>query len=311
MSKYLVTGGAGFVGLNLVHHLSGAGEKVVVLDDFSSCKKKYLRDLPKDVKVVEGSVLELKEVKKCARSCDYVVHLAGQPSVLRSVKDPVGTLHRNAGGTLNALIAARDAKVKRFIYVGSAAAYGESPSLPKVETMNEAPLSPYAVSTIAAENQCRVFFNTYGLQTVILRAFNLYGPFQDHTGNYAAVCGKFMATLLDGKAPVISGDGKQSRDFTHVSDLIEAVKSACVAPKAEGELFNIGTGSRITINGLVNMINGILGKEIQPKYEEARPGDIRHSLADATKAQEMLGFRPRASIMDGLTQTVEWYRKHK
>ena len=311
MSKYLVTGGAGFIGTNLVHHLASSGEKVTILDNFSTGKKKHLRDLPKDVKVVEGDILDVKQIKKLTRSVDYMVHLAGQPSVLKSVKDPTASLETNAMGTLNALIAARDAKLKRFIYVGSAAAYGESPSLPKVETMNELPLSPYAVSTIAAENQCRVFFNTYGLQTVILRAFNVYGPYQETSGTYAPVVGKFMTTLLDGKAPVIAGDGKQSRDFVHVSDLIEAIKSACIAPKAEGELFNIATGARITVNGLVNMINGILGKEIQPKYEEARPGDIRHSLADCTKAQEMLGFRPRVSVTDGFQSTLEWYRKNK
>ena len=311
MSKYLVTGGAGFVGLNLVHHLSSLGEKLVVYDNFVTSKKKYLRDLPKDIKLIEGNVLDLRELKKAGRSCDYVVHLASQTSVLKSVKDPTGTMQVNAMGTLNALLAARHCKVKRFIYTGSAAAYGESPSLPKVETMNDAPLSPYAVSTIAAENMCRVFFNTYGLQTVILRAFNLYGPYQETVGPYAPVCGKFIATLLDGKAPVVAGDGKQSRDFTHVADLVEAIKSACIAPKAEGELFNIGAGSRITINGLVNMINNILGKEIQPKYEEARPGDIRHSLADMTKAQEMLGYRPRTSVVDGLASAVEWYKKHR
>ncbi|MHC4548152.1 MAG: NAD-dependent epimerase/dehydratase family protein [Planctomycetota bacterium] len=311
MAKCLVTGGAGFIGVNLIYNLSAAGEKVVILDNFSTGKKKNLRDLAKDVRLVDGNVLDLKDIKRCTRGCDYVIHLAGQPSVMKSVKDPVGTLQTNAMGTLNALIAARDAKVKRFIYVGSATAYGESPSLPKVETMNETPLSPYAVSTIAAENQCRVFFNTYGLQTVILRAFNVYGPYQETSGFHGPVVGKFMALLLDGKAPVISGDGKQSRDFLHVSDLIEAIKAACIAPKAEGELFNIATGSRITINGLVNMINNILGKEIQPKYEEARPGDIRHSLADITKAQEMLGFRPRSSVSDGLRSTIEWYRKHR
>ena len=311
MSKYLVTGGAGFIGLNLVYHLLGQGEKVVVYDNFSTGKKKWTREFTKDVKLVEGDILELKELKKAARSCDYVVHLAGQASVLKSVKDPGGSLNTNAMGTLEALIAARDAKVKRFIYVGSAAAYGESPSLPKVETMNDTPLSPYAVSTIAAENQCRVFFNTYGLQTVILRAFNVFGPYQETTGNYAPVVSKFIQNLIDSKQPVVCGDGKQSRDFVHVDDLLEAIKSACIAPKAEGELYNIGTGSRITVNGLVNLINGILGKEIQPKYEEARPGDIRHSLADITKAQEMLGFRPRVSIMDGLSTTIEWYRKNK
>ncbi|MDH3590618.1 MAG: NAD-dependent epimerase/dehydratase family protein, partial [Planctomycetota bacterium] len=182
MAKYLVTGGAGFIGLNLVHQLTAAGEKVTIFDNFSTGKKKHLREMPKDVKIIEGDVLEVKAIKKCTRGVDYMIHLAGQNSVLRSVKDPGESLQVNGMGTLNALIAGRDAKIKRFIYVGSAAAYGESPSLPKVETMNETPLSPYAVSTIAAENQCRVFFNTYGLQTVILRAFNAYGPFQETSG---------------------------------------------------------------------------------------------------------------------------------
>jgi len=311
MSKYLVTGGAGFLGLNLVYHLLGQGEKVVVYDNFSSGKKKWTREFSKDAKIHEGDILDVKELKKAARGVDYVVHLAGQSSVLKSVKDPAESLEINGMGTLQTLIAARDAKVKRFIYVGSATAYGESPSLPKVETMNDTPLSPYAVSTIAAENQCRVFFNTYGLQTVILRAFNVFGPYQETTGPYSPVVSTFIQALIDGKQPIVCGDGKQSRDFVHVDDLIEAIKSACIAPKAEGELFNIGTGSRITVNGLVNLINGILGKEIQPKYEEARPGDIRHSLADITKAQEMLGFRPRVSIMDGLSTAIEWYRKTK
>ncbi len=312
MAKYLVTGGAGFIGLNLVQQLLAQGEKVVLFDDFSTGDQKAVRDLPqKDLKLVEDTVLDVKAIKKCMRSVDFLVHLAGNNSVLESVKDPAKSLELNSVGTLNALIAARDGKAKRFIYVGSAAAYGESPSLPKIETMSEAPLSPYAVGSVAAEHQCRVFFNTYGLQTVVLRAFNLYGPHQATKGRSAGVVGRFIATLLDGRAPVISGDGKQSRDFVHVADLIEAIKSACIAPKAEGELFNIATGSRITINGLVNMLNGILGKEIQPKYEEARPGDIRHSLADSTKAQEMLGYRPRTSITDGFASTIEWYRKNR
>lgn len=309
MSKYFITGGAGFIGVNLAHNLVGAGEKLTILDDFSTGKKKNLRDLPKDTKVIEGDVCNLKELKKHVKGCEFFIHLAGQPSILKSVKDPVDSLQINGIGTLNALISARDAKVKRFIYVGSAAAYGESPALPKLETMVDMPLSPYAVSTISAEHQCRVFFSTYGLQTVILRAFNVYGPWQEATGSYAAVVPKFILALLAGQAPVIAGDGKQSRDFVHVSDVVDSIKSACVAPKAEGELFNIATGSRITVNGLVNMINQLLAKEIQPKYEEARPGDIRHSLADITKAQEMLGFRPRVSILDGLKSTLDWYRK--
>jgi nucleoside-diphosphate-sugar epimerase len=308
-AKYLVTGGAGFIGTNLVTQLCAAGEKVAILDNFSTGKKKNLRDLPKDVKVIEDDVLDLKSLRKHVKGCDFLIHLAGQPSVLRSVKDPEESLQVNAVGTLNALLAARDAKVKRFIHVGSAAAYGESPSLPKMETMNEMPLSPYAVSTIAGEQQCKVFFTTYGLHTVILRGFNVYGPYQDPGSLYGAVVPRFVVTLLEGKPPVISGDGKQSRDFVHVADMVEAIKAACIAPKAEGELFNIATGSRITVNGLVNMLNSLLGKEIQPKYEEARPGDIRHSLADITKAQEMLGFRPRVSVLDGLKSTLEWYRK--
>jgi len=309
MAKYFITGGAGFIGLNLLQNLGAASEKLVVFDDFSSGRKKFLRDLSKDVKVQEGSVLDLRELKKHTKGCDYVIHLAGQASVPRSIRDPVETTETNAIGTLNTLIAARDAKVKRFIYLGSATAYGESPSLPKVESMPLSPLSPYAVSTIAAEHFCRVFFTTYALQTVILRAFSVYGPMQDPSGAHAAVVPRFITTLLDGKPPLISGDGKQSRDFVHVADVVEAIKSACIAPKAEGEVFNIASGSRITVNGLVNMINGLLGKEIQPKYEEARPGDIRHSLADVTKAQEMLGFRPRVNILDGLKTTLDWYRK--
>jgi len=309
MSKYFITGGAGFLGTNLALHLAAAGEKLVLLDNFSTGKKKNLRELPKDIRVIEADVCDLKEMKKQVKACEYFIHLAGQPSVYKSVKDPVPSLEINATGTLNALIAARDAKVKRFIYVGSATAYGESPTLPKIETLPDAPLSPYAVSAIAAEHFCRVFFNTYGLQTVILRAFNVYGPYQDASGPYAAVVPKFVAQLLEGAPPLIAGDGKQSRDFVHVADVIDSIKAACVAPKAEGELFNIATGSRVTVNGLVNMINGLLGKEIQPKYEEARPGDIRHSLADVTKAQEMLGFRPRVSILDGLKTTLDWYRK--
>ena len=309
-AKYLVTGGAGFIGTNLVSQLCAGGEKVTILDNFSTGKKRNLRDLPKDTRVIEDDVLDLKSLRKHVKGHDFVIHLAGQPSVLKSVKDPEETLQTNAMGTLHALLAARDAKVKRFVHVGSATAYGESPSLPKLETMNEMPLSPYAVSTIAGEQQCKVFFSTYGLQTVILRAFNIYGPHQDAASPNAAVVPRFVVMLLEAKPPVISGDGKQSRDFLHVSDMVEAIKAACIAPKAEGELFNIATGSRITVNGLVNMLNSLLGKEIQPKYEEARPGDIRHSLADTTKAQEMLGFRPRVSVLDGLKTTLDWYRKN-
>ena len=310
MGKYLVTGGAGFLGSNTVDALLAAGDKVVVYDDFSTGPKRNVLDWnPKDVKVVEGDIRDDKSLKRAAKGCDYILHFAAVSSVVKSVEDPETTLTVNLVGTMNALLAAREAKVKRVIFASSAGVYGESPVLPKEETMLPTPYSPYGASKLAGEELCRVFYTTYRLETVCLRFFNLYGPRQDSQGEYGGVIARFIHSLLAGKTPVIFGDGKQSRDFTYVSDAVESVRLACTAPKAEGEVFNIGTGSRVTISGLLNILGALLEREVTPTYADPRAADIRHSLAETTKAQEVLGYRPRVSIQQGLVKTLAWYRR--
>src|SRR5262245_58007145 len=310
MPKYLVTGGAGFLGSNVVDALLAAGDKVTVYDDFSTGSKKNVFDWnPKDVKVVEGDVRDGKSLVKAAKGCDYLLHFAAVPGVQRSVEDPETTLSVNILGTMNAMLAAREAKVKRVIVASSAAVYGESPVLPKEETMLPAPFSPYGASMLAGEELARVFYTTYRLETVCLRFFNLYGPRQDSQGEYGGVVARFIHSLLSGRVPTVHGDGKQSRDFTYVSDAVEAVRLACTAPKAEGEAFNVGTGSRVTVSGLLNLMGALLEREVTPTYVDPRPADIRHSLAEVTKAQEVLGYRPRVNIQQGLVKTLAWYRR--
>jgi nucleoside-diphosphate-sugar epimerase len=310
MPKYLVTGGAGFLGSNVVDSLLAAGDKVTDYDDFSTGSKKNVFDWnPKDVKVIEGDVRDGKSLVRAAKGCDYLLHFAAVPGVQRSVEDPETTLSVNILGTMNAMLAAREARVKRVILSSSAAVYGESPVLPKEETMLPAPFSPYGASMLAGEELARVFYTTYRLETVCLRFFNLYGPRQDLTSEQSGVVARFVHGLLTGKTPVVYGDGKQSRDFTYVSDAVDAVRLACTAPKAEGEAFNIGTGNRVTISGLLNLIGTLLEREIVPTYADPKPADIRHSLAEVTKAQEVLGFRPRVSIQLGLVKTLAWCRR--
>jgi UDP-glucose 4-epimerase len=310
MGKYLVTGGAGFLGSNVVDALLAAGEKVTVYDDFSTGHKRNVLDWnPKDVKVVEGDVRDAKALARAAKGCDYLLHFAAIPGVVRSVQDPETTLSVNLQGTVNALLAAREAKVKRVLFASGAAVYGESPVLPKEETMLPTPFSPYGASQLAGEDLARVFYTTYRLETVCLRFFNLYGPRQDPTDEQGGVVARFVHFLLSGKVPVVYGDGKQSRDFTYVSDAVDAVRLACTAPKAEGEVFNIGTGNRVTVSGLLNIMGALLEREVTPTYADPRPADIRHSLAEVTKAQEVLGYRPRVSIQQGLIKTLAWYRR--
>jgi nucleoside-diphosphate-sugar epimerase len=310
MAKYLVTGGGGFLGSNVVDALLAAGEKVVVYDDFSSGSKKNCFDWnPKEVKVVEGDVRDGKDLLKHTRGCDYLLHFAAVPGVVRSVSDPETTLSVNVMGTMNALLAAREAKVKRVIMASSAAVYGESPVLPKEETMLPTPFSPYGASMLAGEDLARVFYTTYRLETVCLRFFNVYGPRQDGSGENAPVVARFVHMLLTGKVPVVYGDGKQSRDFTYASDAVDAVRLACTAPKAEGEVFNVGSGNRVTVSGLLNILGMLLEREVLPTYADPRPADIRHSLAEVTKAQEVLGYRPRISIQQGLVRTLAACRR--
>ena len=308
--KYLVTGGAGFIGSNVVDALLAAGDKVTVYDDFSTGSRKNVQDWnPKDVKVIEGDVRDARALGKAAKGCDYLLHFAAIPGVVRSVEDPETTLSVNVLGTMNALLAAREAKVKRVVFASSAGVYGESPVLPKEENMLPTPFSPYGASMLSGEDLARVFYTTYRLETVCLRFFNVYGPRQDPSHDQSAVAARFVHCVLSGKVPVVYGDGKQSRDFTYVSDSVDAVRLACTAPKAEGEVFNIGTGNRVTVSGLLNILGGLLEREITPTYTDPRPADIRHSLAEVTKAQEVLGYRPRVGIQQGLVKTLAWYRR--
>jgi nucleoside-diphosphate-sugar epimerase len=313
MSKFLVTGGAGFIGSHLTERLIADGHEVTVLDDFSTGRFDNIAHLEgRQLRVVEGDVRQPKHVEKAIAGAQYVLHEAAIPSVGRSVEDPITTNAVNVDGTLNVLFAARAAKtVKRVVYAASSSAYGDTPTLPKTETMAPQPMSPYAVSKLAGENYCRVFFLNYGLETVCLRYFNVFGPRQDPDSDYAAVVPKFVTMLLEKKRPVVYGDGKQTRDFTYVENVVDANLAACTAPKAPGEIVNIACGDRVTIGGLANMIGEIVGYNCEPKLKPARPGDVRHSLADITRAQDVIGFRVRVNLQEGLERTIEHYRERK
>lgn len=310
MAKYLVTGGAGFLGSNIVASLVQNGDAVVVYDDFSTGSRKNIQDYKQtEVRIVEGDVREAKDLRKAARGCDYLLHLAAPSGVEQSVKDPETRLDIGFRGTLNALMAARDLKVKRFIYASSCAVYGESPVLPKEETMLPTPYSPYGAAALVGEELARVFYSTYRLETVSLRMFNVYGPRQPITGDSAGVVSRFCAAILKGETPQVYGDGKQSRDFVYISDVVEAFRLACTAPKAEGEVFNIASGSRMSVAGLLSWFQTLLEREIRSTNKDARSSDVRHSLAEIVKAQEVLGYRPRINIAEGLTRSLVWYKK--
>lgn len=310
MAKYLVTGGAGFVGSHLVDGLVAAGDKVVVYDSLVTGQKRNLQDhRPADVRLVEGDVCDEKALKRAAKGCDYVLHVAGLPGVERSVLHPEETLKTAFVGTLNVLSAARELKIKRVVYASSAAVYGESPVLPKEESMLPTPYNPLGAAALCGEELMRVFYTTYRMETVSLRLFNVYGPRQSWETAESPVIPRMCAAILQDKAPVIYGDGKQSRDFVYASDVVEAFRLACTAPKAEGEVFNVASGARLSTSGLLAVFGQLLEREFVPHFEEARPADVRHSLAETQKAQEVLGFRPRVSIHEGLVKSLVWYRK--
>ncbi len=310
MNKYFVTGGAGFIGSHLVERLVGDGHAVTVYDDFSSGRLDNIAHLEgRQLTVVEGDVRDAKSVAKAMKGTHFVLHHAARPSVARSVEAPLETNATNVDGTLNVLEAARANKrtVKRVIYASSSAVYGDTPTLPKVETMATQPMSPYAVAKLAGENYCRAYFVAYGLETVALRYFNVFGPRQDPESPYAAVIPLFVKALSGRGKPLIYGDGKQTRDFTHVDNVVAANLAACIAPKAPGNVFNIACGSRVTIAGLANMIGELLDVSREPRTKPARTGDVRHSLADIARAEEFLSYRVRVNLREGLTSTVEWY----
>ncbi len=309
--KYLVTGGAGFIGSNIVSELLSRGHEVRVLDNFATGKRENILPLMKDANLtmIEGDLRSFHIVRAAVKGVDYVLHQGALPSVPRSINDPITSNDVNILGMLNILEAAKEFGVKRVVVASSSSIYGNSESLPKVETMPINPMSPYALTKYAQERYCQVFYQLYGLETVALRYFNVFGPRQDPTSQYSAVIPKFIKMIMQDKEPIIFGDGSQSRDFTFVENNVWANIAACTAPKAAGEVINIACGERYTLVELVSLINNILGKNIEPRFEPDRAGDVKHSLADINKAKHILDYNVKVSFKEGLERTVEFFAK--
>ncbi|MCJ7508569.1 MAG: SDR family oxidoreductase [candidate division Zixibacteria bacterium] len=308
---YLVTGGAGFIGSNIVEELVRRGEKVKVLDNFSSGRRNNIAHLLDEIEVVEGDVRDFWTVIQATKGVEYILHQAALPSVQRSVNNPLTSNEVNINGTLNLLEAAKEYGIKRFIYASSSSVYGDTPTLPKIEDMPPKPLSPYAITKLAGEEYCQTFSKLYDLPTVCLRYFNVFGTRQDPTSQYSAVIPKFIRLLLDKKTPIIYGDGEQSRDFTFVRNVVEANLLACQSDISGGEVINIACGQSFSLNQLVSLLNEIVGTNIKPEYAQAKPGDVMHSLADVSKAKRVLGYEPKISFAEGIRKTVEWFRSQK
>jgi nucleoside-diphosphate-sugar epimerase len=306
---YLVTGGAGFIGSNIVELMLEEGKRVRVLDNFSTGRRENLEGLSDRIELIEGDVRDLATVTRAMAGCACVVHQAALPSVVRSTEDPLASHQVNADGTLNVLLAARDAGSRRVVYASSSSVYGDSPTLPKREDMAPRPLSPYAVGKLAGEYYCTVFSRLYGLSCVSLRYFNVFGPRQDPCSQYAAVIPNFFGALCRGEQAVIDGDGDQSRDFTFVRNVAEANLLACEAELPGGEVMNVACGESTSINDLFRLVREILGISAAPRHGAPRPGDVRHSLADITKAREKLGFIPSVGLREGLRRAAEYYRR--
>jgi nucleoside-diphosphate-sugar epimerase len=306
--RYLVTGGAGFIGSNTVDELVRRGHSVVVLDDLSSGKEENLAELRTKITLMKGSITDIEVVRKAMHEADYVMHLAARTSVPRSVKDPIETNKINIDGTLNVLVAARDAKVKRVMFAASSSAYGETATLPKVETMQPEPISPYGVTKFVGELYLQTFGRCYGLENVALRYFNIFGPRQDPSSPYSGVLAKFCTSFLEETQPVVFGDGEQTRDFTYVDNAVQANILACEAPNVSGKVFNIGTGGRISLNQVLKTLAEISGNRLEAKYDPPRDGDIRDSQADISQAREYLDYDPQVMFEEGLRKTFDWYR---
>jgi len=306
--RFVVTGGAGFIGSNTVDELVRRGHSVVVLDDLSSGKEENLAEIRNKITLIKGSITDIEVVRKAMHEAEHVIHLAARTSVPKSVKDPIETNRINIDGTLNVLVAARDAKVKRIVFAASSSAYGETPTLPKVEKMEPQPISPYGVTKYVGELYAKTFGRCYGLENVSLRYFNIFGPRQEPTSPYSGVLAKFCTAFLEDTQPVIFGDGEQTRDFTYVDNAVQANLLACEAPNVSGKVFNVGVGGRFSLNQTVTLLSNISGKKLEPKYEPARDGDIRDSQADISQAREFLGYEPSVAFDEGLRRTFEWYR---
>ena len=307
MAHYLVTGGAGFIGSHLSEEIARRGHRVRVADSLITGKRTNLDHIP-GVEFMEGDLAELEFAKKAAEGCDYVLHQAAIPSVPRSVKDPITSNRANVDATLNMLVAARDAGVKRLVFAASSSAYGDTPTLPKHEQMPTNPLSPYALQKVVGEQYLQMFTKLYKLETVSIRYFNVFGPRQDPTSPYSGVISVFATALLENRSPKIYGDGKQTRDFTYVANVVDGVLRACDAPNASGEVINVATGGRISLNDLFYAMRDVVGGTLEPTYAEPRQGDVRDSQADIRKAKDLLGYTPSVSFEDGLARTIAWYR---
>jgi nucleoside-diphosphate-sugar epimerase len=309
MAHYLITGVAGFIGSNLAKALVERGERVRGIDNFATGKPENIATLRGKLDFREADILDVDSMSKACQGIDFVLHEAAIPSVPKSVADPIGSNRANVDGTVNVLVAARDAKVKRVVYAASSSAYGDTPTLPKHEEMTPNPISPYAVAKLTGELYMKVFYRVYGLETVSLRYFNIFGPQQDANSQYSGVLAKFITMMLKGQQPTIYGDGEQSRDFTFVENVIQANLLACQAPaeRAAGKVFNIATGARSTLNQTFALLKNLTAYDGKPIYEGERTGDIKHSLADISRAESALRYKPSVNFEEGLRRTVDWY----
>ena len=310
MSLYLITGISGFIGSSIARALLARGEQVRGVDNFSTGKKENISEIADQIDFHEYDITDLDAMHRACKGVDFVVHQAAIPSVPKSVLDPLGSNCANVDGTVNVLVAARDAKVKRVVYAASSSAYGDTPTLPKHEGMKPDPISPYAVAKLASEHYMVSFFRCYGLETVCLRYFNIFGPRQDPSSPYSGVLAKFITQMLRGEQPTIFGDGEQSRDFTYIDNAVEANLLACKADssKAAGQVFNVATGRRVSLNETFEALQPLTSYSGRPKYGPERGGDVKHSLADIAKSAAGLGYKPIVDFEEGLRRTVEWYR---
>jgi len=307
--KVLVTGGGGFIGSHIVDRLLADGHDVRVLDNFATGRRENLLGVLSEIDVVEGDIQSYERVHNAVAGCDVVLHQAALPSVPRSVQDPLTSNATNVTGTLNLLLAARDSGVRRVVYASSSSIYGANPELPKREELLPQPISPYAVAKLAGEGFCRSFNEVFGLETVALRYFNVFGPRQDPLSQYAAVIPNFITALLEGRPPVVFGDGEQSRDFTYVGNVVEGNVLAMTAEGAAGKTLNMAAGDRTTLNQLLDHLRRLIGSDVEPRYEPTRLGDVKHSQADVSAAERVLGFRPLVSVEEGLRLTLDWFRR--
>ncbi|HKO62867.1 MAG TPA: SDR family oxidoreductase [Pyrinomonadaceae bacterium] len=308
----LITGGAGFIGSHIASALGASGARVRIIDDLSTGYRHNIEEIPGDIEFVEGSVADETTLKRAIKDVELVFHEAAIPSVPRSVENPRQTHIASVDSTFSLLLAAKENKVRRVVYAASSSAYGDQPTLPKVETMLPEPLSPYAVAKLVGEHYCQVFTRVYGLETVSLRYFNVFGPRQDPSSQYSGVISRFISALLGNQTPVIYGDGEQSRDFTYIDNVVDANLKAADSTKAVGQVINIANGERISLNQLLKELQNLTGKtDVIADYQPPRAGDVKHSLADISRARELLGFEPKVDLRQGLSLTIDWWKNSR